>query len=205
MLDKDPAVRNRLRVIFLENYSVSLSERIMPAAEVSEQISLAGKEASGTGNMKLMINGALTLGTLDGANVEIRRQVGDDNMFLFGMTADEADVLARSNAYNPWDLMHQDEDLSSIMRILSGRIDGMRFSDIFHSLTASGNGTADTYFVLKDFASYRDAQLRIEETYCDSIRWNKMSLHNIAGAGFFAADRAIQEYAERIWHVDALR
>ena len=204
MLEKDPAVRDRLRVVFLENYSVSLSERIMPASEVSEQISLAGKEASGTGNMKLMINGALTLGTLDGANVEIRRQVGDDNMFLFGMTAEEVDALTESGLYDSWDLMHRDADLSSIMRMLSGRIDGSRFSDVFHSLTASGNGSADTYYVLRDFASYRDAQLRVEHAYRDPIRWNRMSLHNIAGAGFFAADRAICEYADRIWRVQPL-
>lgn len=201
MLQKDPAVRDRLRVVFLENYSVSLSERIMPASEVSEQISLAGKEASGTGNMKLMINGALTIGTLDGANVEIRRQVGDDNMFLFGMTAQEAEALSSSGTYNPWNLMQSDPDLSAILRLLAGTIDGSRFSDVFHSLTAGDPKHSDAYFVLQDFASYKEAQQKVDRTYRDRQAWNRMSLNNIAGAGFFSADRAVLEYADRIWHV----
>lgn len=202
MLEKDPAVRERLRIVFLENYSVSLSERIMPAAEVSEQISLAGKEASGTGNMKLMINGALTLGTLDGANVEIRRQVGDENMFLFGMKVEEVDTLIRSGAYSPWSLMQSDPDLSAILRLLSGKIDGTRFTDIFHSLTSADHKNSDAYFVLQDFSSYKEAQGRIDAAYRDRMGWNRMSLNNIAGAGLFSADRAVLEYAEKIWHVD---
>ena len=204
MLRKDPAVRDRLKVVFLENYSVSLSERIMPAAEISEQISLAGKEASGTGNMKLMINGALTVGTMDGANVEIHRQVGDENMFLFGMTAQEAEALAQSGAYSPWNLMKSDPDLSAILQLLSGKIDGSRFADVFHSLTAGDPKQGDPYFVLQDFASYKDAQQKADLAYRDPSRWNRMSLNNIAGAGLFSADRAVLEYARRIWHVQPL-
>jgi starch phosphorylase len=201
MLEKDPAVRDRLKVVFLENYSVSLSERIMPAAEVSEQISLAGKEASGTGNMKLMINGALTVGTLDGANVEILRQVGNENMFLFGMTVEEVEALVRSGSYDPWNLMQSDADLSAILRLLSGKIDGVRFTEVFHSLTAGDHKNSDAYFILQDFASYKEAQQKVDQAYRDTLRWNRMSLHNIAGAGLFSADRAVLEYADRIWHV----
>lgn len=204
MLEKDPAVRDRLRVVFLENYSVSLSERIMPAAEVSEQISLAGKEASGTGNMKLMINGALTLGTLDGANVEIHRQVGDDNMFLFGMRVEEVEALMLKGSYSPWNLMHSDPDLSAILRVLSGKIDGARFTEVFHSLTSGDHKNSDAYYILQDFASYKDAQHKIDKAYRDPNHWNRMSLNNIAGSGLFSADRAVLEYAQNIWHVQPM-
>ena len=204
MLDKDPTVRDRIRIVFLENYSVSLSEIIMPAAEVSEQISLAGKEASGTGNMKLMINGALTIGTLDGANVEIHEQVGDENIFLFGMTVDEVKALALSGTYSPWKLIYRNEEIAGIMRLLSAKIDGSKFSDIFNSLAMGKNGSADQYYILQDFDSYKRAQNEINTAYSDKTRWNRMSLVNIAKAGIFSADRAIAEYANNIWKIQPL-
>ncbi|NCB41672.1 MAG: glycogen/starch/alpha-glucan phosphorylase [Clostridia bacterium] len=204
MLEKDPAVRERIKIIFLENYSVSLSEIIMPAAEVSEQISLAGKEASGTGNMKLMINGAITIGTLDGANVEIHEQVGDENIFLFGMTLEEVSKLAASGTYSPWNLIHRNEEIAEIMRLLAAKIDGAQFSDIFNSLAMGKNGVADPYYVLQDFDSYKLTQAEINKAYADKARWNKMSLMNIAKAGVFSADRAIAEYAQRIWKIEPL-
>lgn len=202
MLEKDPAVKDRIKIIFLENYSVSLAEIIMPAAEVSEQISLAGKEASGTGNMKLMINGAVTIGTLDGANVEIHSQVGDDNIFLFGMTVDQVEALASSGTYSPWNLIHRNEEIAEIMRLLSAKIDGSKFSDIFNSLAMGKNGSADQYYILQDFDSYKLAQSEINKAYSDRARWNKMSLVNIAKAGVFSADRAISEYAKNIWKIE---
>lgn len=199
MIEKDPAVRDRIRIVFLENYSVSLSELIMPAAELSEQISLAGKEASGTGNMKLMINGAVTLGTEDGANVEIHREVGDDNIFIFGMSAQEAEELARSGRYNPWSYCQDYPEIGNVVRLLSNGIDGENFSEILNCLTTGFNGCADPYFVLADFQSYRAAQEEAGRAYLDRTRWNRMSLVNIAKAGLFSADRAVKEYADRIW------
>ncbi|MEG2200230.1 MAG: glycogen/starch/alpha-glucan phosphorylase, partial [Anaerovorax sp.] len=154
-LEKDPVVKGRLKVVFLENYSVSLSELIMPASDVSEQISLAGKEASGTGNMKLMINGAVTIGTMDGANVEIHQAVGDENMFLFGMSVEEVERLVRSGDYRPWRYSQSDPNLAAIIRLLSEGIDGVQFGEIMNSVTTGINGNADTYFVLADFDSYK--------------------------------------------------
>ncbi|MGI6752657.1 MAG: glycogen/starch/alpha-glucan phosphorylase [Anaerovoracaceae bacterium] len=199
VLRKDPKVRDRLQIVFLENYSVSLSEIIMPAAEVSEQISLAGKEASGTGNMKLMINGAITIGTEDGANVEIHRAVGDDNIFIFGMTSQEVEEIQTQKSYVPWSLIHSDREIECVIQLLSEGINGENFSSILNYLTTGYNGIADPYFVLKDFASYKEAQHNLGIAYGDFDRWHRMSLINIAKAGIFSADRAVNEYAERIW------
>jgi starch phosphorylase len=204
MLEKDPAIRDRIKIINEGEYSVSLAEIIMPAAEVSEQISLAGKEASGTGNMKLMVNGAITIGTLDGANVEIHSQVGDENIFLFGMTVDEVEALAASGTYSPWNLIHRNEEIAEIMHLLSAKIDGAKFSDIFNSLAMGKNGGTDQYYVLQDFDAYKLAQSEIDKAYSDRMRWNKMSLVNIAKAGVFSADRAISEYAQNIWKIEPL-
>ncbi len=190
---KNPEVSKKLQVYFLEDYRVSLSELLMPAAEVSEQISLAGKEASGTGNMKLMLNGALTLGTLDGANIEIKDQVGIDNIFIFGMTADE--VLAKqAQGYKPEDYFNNNDVISrAINRMYSG-INGCTFEEVANSLKYK-----DPYMVLADFDAYQSAQQYISECYKDRDKWNKMSLHNIAGAGIFSADRAVEDYARDIW------
>lgn len=200
-INNDPDVRGRIKVVFLENYSVSLSELIMPAADLSEQISLAGKEASGTGNMKLMVNGALTIGTYDGANIEINNQVGDQNMFLFGMREDEIRKLVESRSYSPYDYMINDKNIYRVIKQLSNQIDGICFNDLANLITNGTAGSADQYFVLADFDSYRQAQKRVQETWAKRELWNQMSLVNIAKSGVFSADRSVKEYAERIWGI----
>ena len=200
MLASDPVTRDRLRVVFLEDYRVSLAEKIIPAADISEQISVAGKEASGTGNMKLMINGAVTLGTLDGANVEIHGAVGDDNMFLFGMTADEVEALWR-RGYNPMEFINRDPELKAVMDLLMNGINGSRFDDIVYSLIRPGYGPADAYMSMADFSDYVRAQNDVSAAYTDRERFAKMALVNIAKAGIFSADRAVSEYADRIWRI----
>ena len=200
MLASDPVTRDRLRVVFLEDYRVSLAEKIIPAADISEQISVAGKEASGTGNMKLMINGAVTLGTLDGANVEIHGAVGDDNMFLFGMTADEVEALWR-RGYNPMEFINRDPELKAVMDLLMNGINGSRFDDIVCSLIRPGYGPADAYMSMADFSDYVRAQNDVSAAYTDRERFAKMALVNIAKAGIFSADRAVSEYADRIWRI----
>ena len=191
---KHPAIREKLNVVFLENYNVSLSEILMPASEISEQISLAGTEASGTGNMKLMLNGAVTLGTRDGANIEIGNVVGEDNIIYFGMTADE--VEQRKSGYNP-NLFYGSDIVikEAIDRIESGA-NGSQFSDVVNSLKFR-----DPYMVLADFESYREAQAYASRTYRDAPKWQSMSLMNIANAGIFSADRAVEEYAKNIWNL----
>lgn len=203
-IEADPAVRDRLRLVFLENYSVSLSERIMPAADVSEQISLAGKEASGTGNMKLMINGALTLGTRDGANIEIHQAVGDENIFLFGMDEGQVRDLRASGTYNPWSYVKSDPAISGVIGTLMEDVGAGHFLDLLNSLTTGYNGVADPFFVLADFRAYTEAQALVAEAYKDKGRWNRMSLANIAGAGIFSSDRSVAEYASRIWGIRPL-
>ncbi|MBQ8827299.1 MAG: glycogen/starch/alpha-glucan phosphorylase [Oscillospiraceae bacterium] len=192
-IKKNPAISKKLQVYFLENYCVSLSELLMPAAEISEQISLAGKEASGTGNMKLMLNGALTLGTLDGANVEIKDQVGIDNIFIFGMNADE--VLAKqAQGYRPEDYVNNNDVISRAINKMYSGINGCTFEEVANSLKFK-----DPYMVLADFDAYQCAQQYASECYKNSEKWNRMSLHNIAGAGIFSADRSVEDYARDIW------
>lgn len=203
-LEKDPLVRDRIKVVFLENYSVSLSELIMPAADVSEQISLAGKEASGTGNMKLMLNGAVTIGTMDGANVEICNAVGRENIFIFGMSAEEAEKLSREGIYSPWSYYQDNRSISGTIKFLADGIPGKSFGDIINSLTTGFNGEADQYFVIADFESYKKAQLEVASAYQDPFRWGGMSLVNIAKSGIFSADRSVREYADRIWGIKPL-
>ncbi|HWQ78371.1 MAG TPA: glycogen/starch/alpha-glucan phosphorylase, partial [Anaerovoracaceae bacterium] len=203
-LEKDPLLRERIKVVFLENYSVSLSELIIPAADLSEQISLAGKEASGTGNMKLMLNGAVTIGTMDGANVEIYNAVGKENIFIFGMGAEEAERLAAGGTYSPWSYYQENKSIAAVIKFLANGIPGGSFGDIINSLIAGFNGEADQYFVIADFESYRNAQAEAVAAYRDSLRWGGMSLTNIAKAGFFAADRSVREYADRIWRIQSI-
>lgn len=191
-LKKNKKLNEKLSVIFLEDYNVSLSEILMPAADISEQISLAGTEASGTGNMKLMINGAVTLGTMDGANVEIREQVGDENIIIFGMNEDE--VNACKHSYHPIDYYNSNEVIRQAVDAIQYGINGQQFSEIANSLK-----TADPYMALKDFDSYQAAQKYASECYNDKMKWQKMSLANIAGAGIFSADRSVEEYAKDIW------
>jgi starch phosphorylase len=200
-VNNDPICKDKLQVFFMENYRVSMAEVLMPASEVSQQISTAGKEASGTGNMKFMMNGALTVGTLDGANVEMHEVLGDENMFLFGLKTEEVKEV-RDTGYNPYRLYSRDASLHRVLdQISSGFRDGVRYDDITERLLFGGGSTADEYMLLADFASYCAAERRMVETYADQAKWNQMSLHNIARSGIFAADRSIADYAETIWNV----
>ncbi|MBR6984926.1 MAG: glycogen/starch/alpha-glucan phosphorylase [Ruminococcus sp.] len=192
---KNPRISQKLQVVFLENYCVSLSEVLMPAADISEQISLAGTEASGTGNMKLMLNGAITLGTLDGANIEIKEACGDDNIVIFGMTTPEVNDL-KGRGYDPQYYFNNDGRIHEAIERMYHGINGCTFNDVADSLR-----TRDPYMVLADYDSYRNAQNYITECYNDKLKWAKMSLNNIAGAGIFSADRAVTEYAENIWNL----
>ena len=198
LINNDPDVKGRLKVLYVEDYNVSNAEKLMPAADVSEQISLAGKEASGTGNMKLMMNGAITIGTLDGANVEIHESVGDDNMFLFGMKTEEVNSL-RSRGYDPMSFYNNNEDIRKILDFISRGINGQNFSDISGTIMHH-----DPFMVLADFADYRRAQQKMVETFKDKKKWNQMMLSNIANSGRFAADRAINEYAKDIWNAQKI-
>ncbi len=200
VVNSDPDVKGKIKVVFIEDYRVSLAEIIIPAADISEQISVAGKEASGTGNMKLMINGAVTLGTLDGANVEICEQVGRDNMFLFGMTVDEVEALWRKGYY-PQEYLDADPELGEIVGMLTSGVLGRKFEDIRQSLLTNRFGRADQYMNIADFADYARAQKLVSETYLDREKFMRMSLVNIAKAGIFSADRAVLEYADRIWRM----
>ena len=195
-INSDPLCRGRLQVVFLENYRVSLAEHLMPASEVSQQISTAGKEASGTGNMKFMMNGALTVGTLDGANVEMHEVLGDENMFLFGLHADEVARL-KAQGYAPQRLCERDDALKRVVdQLRTGFSDGVSYDDLAQRLLQR-----DEYMLLQDFASYCAAEQRMAKTYADRAAWDRMSLLNIARSGIFAADRAVAQYADNIWHV----
>lgn len=195
MINNDPDVRGRLKVVYCEDYNVTMAENLMPAADISEQISLAGTEASGTGNMKLMINGAVTLGTMDGANVEIFDAVGEDNIFIFGMSTPEAEEMKR-RGYTPNNYYNNNAELHATIDFINQNgIGGKQFPEIGGTILHH-----DPYMVLADFADYRRAQKQAVETFKDRNTWNKMSLMNISGAGRFAADRAINDYARDIWH-----
>lgn len=194
LINNDPDVKGRLKVVYMEDYNVSMAEYMMPAADVSEQISLAGTEASGTGNMKLMMNGAITLGTLDGANVEIHDAVGDENIVIFGMTTPEVNDL-RSRGYVPMNFYNNNAELRNVIDFINRGFCGKQFPEISGTIVYH-----DPYMVLADFADYRQAQNKIDELWADRTRWNSMSLMNTACSGRFAADRAINEYAENIWH-----
>lgn len=198
-INNDPIARDKIKVVFIEDYRVSLAEIIIPAADISEQISISGKEASGTGNMKLMINGAVTLGTLDGANVEIFENVGDDNIFLFGLKANEVEDLWK-RGYSPLEYLRSNPELKEVINMLTSNVLGARFDDIAKSLLTNAYGTADAYMILADFDSYVKAQKKVSQTYVDKYKFGDMSLVNIAKAGIFSSDRAVMEYAKNIWH-----
>ncbi len=193
LIDNDPAVKDKLRIVYLEDYCVSLSERLMPASEVSEQISLAGTEASGTGNMKFMLNGAITLGTLDGANVEIADAAGKDNEIIFGMLTPEVNAL-KGMGYHPQAFISDDNVAMAVLDMLEKGWNGENFSEITNNLRNS-----DPYMVLADFKDYRRAQHTVQELYKQKRTWNRMSLMNISNAGIFSADRSIMDYARDIW------
>ena len=207
VVNNDRSINGKLKVVFIEDYRVSNAEIIFAAADVSEQISTASKEASGTGNMKFMLNGAPTLGTMDGANVEIVEEVGAENAFIFGLSSDEVINYENNGGYNPMDIYNSDAD---IRRVVNQLVDGTysqgdkeMYRDLYNSLlTAQGGNKADTYFILKDFRSYADTQKKVEEAYRDKDRWAKMALLNTASCGKFSSDRTIQEYVDDIWHLD---
>lgn len=194
LIDRDVRMKDKLKVVFLENYNVSLGQKLFPAAEVSEQISTASKEASGTGNMKFMLNGAITLGTMDGANVEIHQQVGDANSVIFGLRADEVQRYYREGGYSSWDLYRQDSDIREILKVLE---ENPMFVQLYDALLDRN----DEFFVLKDFKPYCRAQEEIRRRYADRSGWLRSSAINIAHAGYFSSDRTIGEYAREIWHV----
>ena len=200
LVNSDPVTRDRLKVVFIEDYRVSLAEIIIPAAEISEQISVAGKEASGTSNMKLMINGAVTLGTMDGANVEICEQVGRENMFLFGMNVDEVNDLWR-RGYDPREFLNANPALSEVVNMLTSGALGRTFDGVSASLLTNRYGAADQYMTIADFADYARAQDDISKSYRSKEDFLRKSLNNIAKAGIFSADRSVLEYAERIWRM----
>lgn len=194
MINNDSSINGLLKVVYMQEYNVTMAEKLMPAADISEQISLCGTEASGTGNMKLMINGAITMGTLDGANVEINRAVGDENMFIFGMRTEEVRKLQQSG-YVPMNYYQNNLELHAVIDYILGGINGKKFPEIAATIL-----NHDPYMVLADFADYSKAQKLSDSVWQDKEKWNKMSLENIAGAGIFAADRAINEYAKNIWN-----
>jgi starch phosphorylase len=200
VVNRDPDVEGRIAVAFLRNYRVSLAERIFPAAEVSEQISTAGKEASGTGNMKFALNGALTVGTLDGANVEIREEVGPENFFLFGLTVEEVASLRR-RGYDPWEWYRNDRRLKSVLDALSGSVFSPGEPGLFRPLVDSLLHGGDPYLVLADFAAYLAVHEEVERAYLDEERWTRMAILNVARTGKFSSDRTIRDYAEEIWGV----
>ncbi len=203
VLNNDPEVRDRLKVVFLANFNVSLAQRIYPAADISEQISLAGKEASGTGNMKFALNGALTVGTLDGANIEIRDRVGPENFFLFGLTTDEVFAL-REQGYNPLEIYHQNAELRQVIDQIAFGYFSKGDTDLFKSIVDTLL-YHDPFMLLADYQSYIEAQDRAEQTYRDPDRWSRMSILNVARCGFFSSDRTIRQYCEEIWRVEPVK
>ena len=201
-INNDPDVRGRIKVVFIENYRVTLAELIIPAADVSEQISIAGKEASGTGNMKFMINGAVTMGTMDGANVEIHQEVGKDNIFIFGMDTETVNKR-RAEGYNPTYYYNNNPRIKRLIDFMKLGVGGHSFVELANSLLIGR--VPDPYMVLADFDSYREAQKELERAYLDKERFGRMSIVNIAKAGFFAADRSVTEYADAIWNLKKVK
>ena len=210
VINNDRSIDGKIKVVFIEDYRVSNAEWIFAAADVSEQISTASKEASGTGNMKFMLNGALTVGTMDGANVEMIEEMGEENAFIFGMSAKQVIELEKDRHYNPMDIFNQDQDVRKVlMQLINGFYsaeDSELFRDLYNSLlNTQCTQFADTYFVLADFRSYVDAQARVEAAYKDEAGWAKKAMLNVANVGKFSSDRTIQEYVDEIWHLDKIK
>ena len=209
VINNDRSINGKIKVVFIEDYKVSNAEWIFAAADVSEQISTASKEASGTGNMKFMLNGAVTIGTMDGANVERGEEMGKENAFIFGMSAQEVIEHEQKRDYNPMDIFNSDQDIRKVlMQLINGFYsaeDSELFRDLYNSLlNTQCTQYADTYFVLKDFRSYAEAQQRVQEAYVDQDRWARMAMMNVANVGKFSSDRTIQEYVDDIWHLDKI-
>ncbi|MGN0384221.1 MAG: glycogen/starch/alpha-glucan phosphorylase [Eubacterium sp.] len=210
VINNDKSINGKIKVIFIENYRVSNAEIIFAASDVSEQISTASKEASGTGNMKFMLNGAITLGTMDGANVEIVEEVGEENAFIFGLTSDEVINYENNGGYNPMEIFNNDMDIRQVlMQLINGFYspdDPERFRDIYDSLlNTNSSDRADTYFILKDFKSYAEAQSKVEAAYRDESGWAKKAILNVANVGKFTSDRTIEEYVRDIWHLKKVK
>lgn len=206
VINNDASINGKIKVVFIEDYCVSSAEIIFAAADVSEQISTASKEASGTSNMKFMLNGAPTLGTMDGANIEIVHEVGEENAFIFGMSAEEVIQLEKNGGYNPMDIFNADQEIRRVlMQLINGYYspdDPERFRDIYNSLLTGSNGDRpDVYFILKDFRAYAEAHERVDKAYADEENWAKMCMRNTAAAGPFSSDRTIEEYVRDIWHL----
>jgi len=204
VIEADPLARELLKVVFIPNYNVTWAENLIPAADVSQQLSTAGTEASGTGNMKLALNGALTIGTRDGANIEIGKEVGENNIFFFGLRTDEVAQLRREGGYDPWDVYREQPELQRALDMLR---DGYfspderdLFAPIFDSLTEGG----DHYFVLADFAAYIERLDEVDAVYRDPADWNRRAITNVAKIGRFSCDRMVREYAEDVWNVEPL-
>ena len=206
VVNNDASIGGKIKVVFIENYNVSNAEIIFAAADVSEQISTASKEASGTGNMKFMLNGALTLGTMDGANVEIVEEVGAENAFIFGLSSDEVINYEQHGGYYPMDIYNRDGAIRRVVdQLVDGTYSGDRelFRPLYNSLLNTlSTSKADTYFILKDFRSYAEALTRVEAAYRNKASWAKSAILNVAGSGKFTSDRTIQEYVDEIWHLD---
>jgi starch phosphorylase len=207
-INNDRRVRGKIRVVFVENYRVSVAEKIYPAADISEQISTAGLEASGTSNMKFMVNGALTLGTMDGANIEIVEEAGAENAVIFGLTADEIATIEKNHSYNPQEYLDRNPALAKVInQLVDGTYDPTHqlFRELHDSLVYGIEGNrADVYYVLADFDSYCKAQDKLDELYQDRMNWAKMTLINIANSGKFSSDRTIEDYVKDIWHLKKL-
>lgn len=209
VVNNDASIGGKIKVVFIENYNVSNAEIIFAAADVSEQISTASKEASGTGNMKFMLNGALTLGTMDGANVEIVEEVGEENAFIFGLSSDEVINYENHGGYNPMEIFNSDQDIRKVlMQLINGTYshDTEMFRHLYNSLlNTQSTSRADTYFILKDFKAYAQAQKKVEAAYRDEAGWAKSAILNVACSGKFTSDRTIQQYVDEIWHLDKVK
>ena len=205
VINNDESINGKIKVVFMENYSVSLAEKLIPAADISEQISTASKEASGTGNMKFMLNGALTVGTMDGANVEIFEEVGKDNIFIFGMSSEEVIAKYKDNSYDPWSIYNMNQDARIVLNeLINGTFspeDPNLFRELYDSLLNGNGNRADEYFVLADFEDYVRVQNEVDKAYKDKEKWAKMAIINTAKSGKFSSDRTIKQYAEEIWDI----
>ena len=208
LVNNDPRTRDKIRVVFLENYSVSSAELLIPAANISEQISTAGREASGTGNMKFMLNGAVTIGTMDGANVEMFERLGPENIFIFGARVEDINYMEAYNTYHAGEYFEKDPALrDAVTRLIDGTLPAPagQFSDIYQSLLFGDFDRADKYYLFYDFPSYDKTLSQVFQTYEDRAAWNRMAVLNTARAGFFSSDRTIEEYNRQIWHLEPLK
>ena len=208
VINNDKSINGKIKVVFMENYRVSLAEKLIPAADVSEQISTASKEASGTGNMKFMLNGALTIGTMDGANVEIYEEVGEDNIFVFGMSANEVIAKYQDSSYDPWAIYNINQDVRMILtKLIDGTLDQNPdlFRELYDSLLNGYGGRPDEYFILEDYADYARAQAEVDKVYKNKEEWAKKAIINVAKSGKFSSDRTIQQYADETWNLKPLK